>query len=194
MNEVLEPLLHLPGVRLAALVSQDGVPIAAPGASRADGVGDCAEPWRDASVLSALAASWMDELARAVGKISWELPQRAVLRAARGTLLLMPTAGAVLVVVLERGTGAETLWLPMEGVAARIQRRLCAMGDGAGEVEHEEVSDVRSVGTEPVDASSETSAFDPRAALPGDAAGASDPGGVARGRVAPKGPEGTAGS
>ena len=194
MNEVLEPLLRVPGVRLVALVSQDGVPIAAPGASRANGGSDCAEAWRDASVLSALAASWMDELARSVGMISWEFPQRAVLRAARGTLLMMPTAGAVLVVVLERGTGADTLWLPMEGVAARIQRRLRALGGGAAEMEHEEVSDVRSVGAEPVDASSEASAFDPRAALPGETAGTGDPGVLARRRVAPEGPEGTAGS
>jgi len=99
-----------------------------------------------------------------------------------------------MVVVLDRGTGADALWLPMEGVAARIQRVLRAMGDGAGEKEHEGVSAARSAGAELADVSSETTAFDPRAALPGDTAGTSDPGGIARERALPKGPEGTAGS
>ena len=148
--------------------------------------------WSSASVLAALCASWMDELARSVGKISWALPQRAVLRAARGTLLMMPTSGAVLAVVLERDTAADSLWLPMEGVAARIQRVLRAMG--AADQEREGEFETRPSGAESGGASCEALDIDPRAALPGGASASEEPGGLLDSTVVRRGPEGTAGS
>lgn len=190
MKDVLEPLYAVAGVRATALVTADGVPIAALGTVAS--AEDCAEPWRDASVLAALCASWMDELARSVGKISWALPQRAVLRAARGTLLMMPTSGAVLAVVLERDTAADSLWLPMEGVAARIQRVLRAMG--AADQEREGEFETRPSGAESGGASCEALDIDPRAALPGGASASEEPGGLLDSTVVRRGPEGTAGS
>ena len=76
-----------------------------------------------------------------------------MLRAAHGTLLMLPAAGAVLVVVLEGGLGPEQLWLPMEGAAARIQRHLRGMGS--------------SVAQAGVGAAGARAAGEPMAALPG---------------------------
>ena len=129
MIEALQPLTQQPGVLLAALVSSDGVPVAAPG-SRAmcEGSGEHAG-FGDPEALAALSAGWLDELTTSVGLLSCNAPRRVVLRAARGTLLLLRTSGAVLLVVLEAGLGPDELWLPMEGAVARIQRLLRGMGD-----------------------------------------------------------------
>jgi predicted regulator of Ras-like GTPase activity (Roadblock/LC7/MglB family) len=83
----------------------------------------------DPDALAALSAGWLDELSTSVGLLSCDAPRRVVLRAARGTLLLLRTSGAVLLVVLEAGLGPDELWLPMEGVVARIQRILRGMGE-----------------------------------------------------------------
>jgi predicted regulator of Ras-like GTPase activity (Roadblock/LC7/MglB family) len=125
--QVLEPLAQQPGVLLAALVSSDGVPVAVPGSSptRSDEHGT----FGDAEALAALSAGWLADLTSSLGLLSCDSPRRVVLRAARGTLLLLRTSGAVLLVMLEAGLGPDELWLPMEGVAARIQRILRGMGE-----------------------------------------------------------------
>jgi predicted regulator of Ras-like GTPase activity (Roadblock/LC7/MglB family) len=125
--EIIQPLASLPGVLVAGLVTDDGVPVAVPGA--ASGEGEAGAPWRDPDVLAAIAAAWTDDLERALGKLSWDAPRRAAMRAARGTLLVLPTSGALLVVVLEQGMQPDGLWLSMEGAAARIERMLRGMGD-----------------------------------------------------------------
>lgn len=125
MIEVLEPLTQQPGVLLAALISADGVPVAMPGA-RAVAVEHAR--FGDSEALAALSAGWLDELTTSLGLLSCDAPRRVVLRAARGTLLLLRTSGAVLLVVLEAGLGPDELWLPMEGAVARIQRILRGMG------------------------------------------------------------------
>ena len=121
MIEIIEPLARVPGVRMAALVTEDGVPVAVPGRHAAE-AGLSAGAALDENALAALSAGWLAELTRAVGGLSWGSPRRVVLRAARGTLLILRASGAVLLVVLEGGLGPEELWLPMEGVAARIRR------------------------------------------------------------------------
>lgn len=129
MNELLEPLAALPGVLMTALVTEDGVPVVVPGRGELGSeAADAAHPYRDPDVLAALTASWMDELARSVGQLSWNTPERAVLRAARGTLLLLPTSGALLVAVIDRGLRPDELWLSLEGAAARVRRHLRGMG------------------------------------------------------------------
>jgi len=126
--EVLDPLVIQPGVLLAALISDDGVPVAVPGMkSDVDGM-ECGA-FGDSEALAAICAGWIDELSQSVALLSCDAPRRVVLRAARGTLLLLRTSGAVLLVVLEPGLGPDELWLPMEGVAARIQRILRGMGE-----------------------------------------------------------------
>ena len=121
MIEIIEPLANVPGVRMAALVTEDGVPVAVPGRHVSEASSPAGAAF-DENALAALSAGWLAELTRAAGGLSWGTPRRAVLRAARGTLLILRTSGAVLLVVLEGGLGPEELWLPMEGVAARIRR------------------------------------------------------------------------
>ena len=124
MREVLDPLAHIPGVRLAALISPDGVPIATARAVR-DGQ-DPAGLDQDAALNghTALAAGWLAEVTRAVQQQSWSAPMRAVLRASHGTLVLHHAPGAIVLAVLERGVPYEELLVPIEGVIARMQRVL----------------------------------------------------------------------
>lgn len=129
MKHVLEPLARTPGVRLAALVTPDGVPITVHGSKRRenDGAKDSLlekSAADDADALAALATGWIGEIQRAIAPLSWDEPRHLVLRAARGTLVVMPAPGALLVVVLESGMRAEELRLSMEGAVARIHRHL----------------------------------------------------------------------
>jgi predicted regulator of Ras-like GTPase activity (Roadblock/LC7/MglB family) len=116
VNHVLEPLIRIPGVRCALISTPDGVPIAMRGeldaASRSDG-GDA---------LAGLVAGWLNSLGPSLGLVSWDLPQRIVLRAARGTLIVRRAPTAILLVVLEPGSSAEELRLPLEAALNRLQR------------------------------------------------------------------------
>jgi len=130
MIEILEPLAQLAGVRVVALVTHDGVPVAIPGKA-ADVDNDTMDdevPFTDGEALSALSIGLLDELSRGMGLLSGGAPNRVILKAARGTLVMMPAAGAVLVAVLRGGMNPEELRLPMDGAAARIQRILRGMG------------------------------------------------------------------
>lgn len=134
MIEQLEPLTRHAGVRLAALVTDDGVPIAfcRPGEGEDfDGQEGPANPAPTAEMeaLAAGAVGLIGELGAATGALSWKTPERICLRAVRGTLLMLRTSNAVLVVVLEAGMDPEGLRLPMDGIAARIQRVLRGMGE-----------------------------------------------------------------
>jgi predicted regulator of Ras-like GTPase activity (Roadblock/LC7/MglB family) len=115
VNEVLEPLVCVPGVRLAALATLDGVPIACRGELEGsdEGGGDA---------LAGLVAGWLASLEPSLGLMSWDAPQRIVLKCTRGTLVVRRTASANLLVVLEPGTSAEELRLPVEAALARLQR------------------------------------------------------------------------
>jgi predicted regulator of Ras-like GTPase activity (Roadblock/LC7/MglB family) len=113
MNEVLESLTREPGVRRALLVASDGVLIATCGLE--------ADPHVAGSV-AALAAGWMQDIRRAVDPMAWGAPCRCVMRAQRGSLVLLAAHDAILAVVLERGAAPEELRLPMEAAAARLGR------------------------------------------------------------------------
>ncbi len=126
MIEILDPLARTPGVRWVGLVTQDGVPIAVPGCSRADEEKSGEELSPEA--VAALATAWLDDSSRSLATLSWDAPRRVVMRAARGTLVMLATRGAVLMTVLDTGVGPEELRLPMDGVVARIQRTLRGMG------------------------------------------------------------------
>lgn len=134
MREVLEPLARVPGVRCAVMVSADGVPIAvqgcaSPRAKERDPLRFAGSP-EDLTAFAGLAAGWLNEIRRAVDPLTWDPPQRVVLRAQRGTLVLLTTRGAILAVVLDRGMAAEELRLPMEAASARLQRMLRRTGAG----------------------------------------------------------------
>jgi predicted regulator of Ras-like GTPase activity (Roadblock/LC7/MglB family) len=125
MIEVLDPLSKLAGVRLAVLVTPDGVPVCVRGKHAAEPQSAAAD---DVDSLAALATSWLVELSRSVAPLSWHPPQRVVLCAARGTLVMLAVPGAVLLAVCDRGTSPDELRLPMEGAVARMQRILRGMG------------------------------------------------------------------
>ena len=73
---------------------------------------------------TALAAGWMAEVTRSVLQLSWNAPQRAVLRATQGTMVLHHAPGAIVLAVLERGVPYEELRVPIEGAIVRMQRLL----------------------------------------------------------------------
>jgi len=147
VNHALELLAELPGVRHVMLVSEDGVPVATirggpkpspapeesvdldPEAERPE-----LEPLGTKDALAGLAIGLLSELTQAAGQLSWDAPRRVVLKAARGTLVLHTMRGAVLLVLLGRGSGPEEIRLAMEGTIARIERSLRGMGrSGAAE-------------------------------------------------------------
>jgi len=132
VKQFLETLARIPGVRMSALATPDGVPIwhmssaaemraAQVAAQEADSESGQS---LDVHALSALATNWMGEIGRCCAPLSWDTPRRFVLRAARGTLLVQEAPGAVLVVLLEGGVRPEDLRLPMDSVVARVQRHL----------------------------------------------------------------------
>ncbi len=127
MKAILEPLAMIPGVRMTALISEDGVPIVtARGAGRSQENEDPQNIDHDdvLNSFTAMAAGWLGEISRAVGQLSWSSPTRVVLKATQGEMVLQKAPGAVVLVVLERGVTAEELRVPMEGAIARMHRVL----------------------------------------------------------------------
>jgi len=119
VRALLEPLATLPGVQIAMLVSEDGVPIVVRGETRQEGGQENVD---DAEVLAGLTAGWIADICRAVAPISWSTPRHLVLRASRGTLIAMQAPRALLVVVIGRGVQPGELRLPMESAIARMAR------------------------------------------------------------------------
>jgi len=146
MKAALAPLAAAPGVTLAMIVSQDGVPIVVRGEHRhadrqkdpsgdgRDGTSDPVADARleDADALAALAAGWISDLARAAAPISWAAPRYLVLRAARGSLLAMQLPRAVLIVLIGPGMRPADFRLSMEAAVARIDRGMRALSQRPG--------------------------------------------------------------
>jgi hypothetical protein len=125
VNEALEPLASLPGVRLVILVSPDGVPVVVRGKGAlksADAERTFLEENPDS--LAGMAANWLHELAASIAPLGWNAPWRAVMRTGRGTLVMVNAPSSLLAVVIEPGGSAEDLRLPMEGAVGRMQRIL----------------------------------------------------------------------
>lgn len=174
MKRVLDPLAHVPGVRRALLISRDGVPIThldGGAAAEAGGSTSWAVSSEDLSAFAGMATGLMAEIHRAVDPLSWGMPQRIVLRAARGTLILVGTQRVTLAVELERGMAAEELRLPMESTIARLRRALERSAPGepkpvaaqrhtvaAGDATTDEPPGLFPGATEASDAGSDTSA------------------------------------
>jgi len=144
MKNSIAPLAALPGVTLAMLVSQDGVPVVVRGDHRKDSTDTLRDAHlEDADALAGLAAGWIADLTRASAPISWNAPRYLVLRAARGSLLAMQVPRALLVVVLGSGMRPEDFRLAMESAAARVER-----SQRPGAHRNEMPSDPRSEGAE----------------------------------------------
>jgi predicted regulator of Ras-like GTPase activity (Roadblock/LC7/MglB family) len=122
MIELIEPLVAIPGVRLAVLVSSDGVPVVARGRLPIEGESTSLEENTDA--LSGMAAGWLQGVTNSLAPLSWDAPERLVMRCARGTIVMSPAPGAALMVLLEPGATADALRLPMQGTVARLERLL----------------------------------------------------------------------
>jgi len=127
VKSVIGYLARIPGVRFAAIISPDGVPIACQGrvcdeeGTAGGGELGAAE---QAGAFAGLSAGWLNELKRTVDAVTWDAPRRVVLRAQRGTLCMLSVENAIFTVILERGMDAEELRLPMEAAAARLARLL----------------------------------------------------------------------
>ncbi len=126
MIEILEPISSIPGVRMAGLVTKDGVPIVAPGKASEELAPTNAMV--DIEAMSAIAVQYFDELSRLTGELTWDRPSSVVVRGARGTLMVRTVRGGVLLALLDSGVGADQLRLPMDGAAMRIARMLSSMG------------------------------------------------------------------
>jgi len=125
LKEVLEPLVRIPGVRFAAIISADGVPVALiEGEANSDQDTDFVSAAGDQEAFAGLCAGWLAELKHSVAPLSWESPRRVVMRATRGAIVIYEGPGAILLVVLEHGAVPEELRVPMEGAASRMQRLL----------------------------------------------------------------------
>ncbi len=124
MKAVLDPLAHIPGVRLAALISVDGVPIATAEATREGETASMIDQDEELNSYTALAAGWLADVTRSCSQLSWDSPLRAVLQATHGTLVLHNAPGAIVLAVLERGVPYEELRVPIEGAIGRMQRLL----------------------------------------------------------------------
>lgn len=134
MIQVLEPLTQIPGVRVAVLVTPDGVPVAIRGKLSDipfELEGESNQEMsldEEAGSMAGLSIHWLQELTRSAGLLSCEGPRRVVLTGARGTLVLLHAPGGILLTILDRGASPEDLRLPMEGAVARMQRILRNMG------------------------------------------------------------------
>lgn len=129
MKHLLEPLATIPGVRTTVLMTPDGVPICVQGAK-----GQKDPETAEVHALAGLATGWIGEVTRAVAPLSWGAPQRYVLQAARGTLVILEAPGALLLVVLDGGLQPEDLRLPMDVAVQRIQRHVRGAGIDGGEM------------------------------------------------------------
>lgn len=133
MKAVLEPLALVPGVRMTAVIGFDGVPVASMPGCRMRGENGSATASLDSDEglhsFAALASGWMSDLTRTLGQLAWNAPDRAVLVATHGALVLQRGPGAILLVVLEHGTSPEELRVPMEGALGRMRRLLRGLGD-----------------------------------------------------------------
>ena len=133
MIHVIEPLAKVPGVRVAMLVTNDGVPVTVRGKRASTDPDDRSAYEEDAESLAGLATNWFHELTRSGGLLSWNPPRRAVLHASRGTIVLLSAPAGTLLVLIDRGTSDEDLRLPMDGAVARMQRVLRSLGSEQAE-------------------------------------------------------------
>lgn len=138
MQDVLLELTQLPGVKQAAVISSDGVPLCVlerAGSAGADFI-DCTTTDRtslagqriDPASLVALAASWIDDVMRAGGQIAWEVPKRFVLAASQGSLVVQHGPNAHVMVVLEPGTSTDLVALPLDVAVEKLQKLLRDLG------------------------------------------------------------------
>ena len=120
MKEVLAPLAQVPGLQKALVIGDDGLLIQSlvcPGA-------DLERETRQHDASCALVLGWAEELAGRLGQLSWEQPQRFVLRGSRSSLVVCRCPHSWLAAWIEPGALAEDLRVPMGAALGRIARLL----------------------------------------------------------------------
>lgn len=139
MRDVLDSVIGQPGVRVAAIFSNDGLALCILEADTATGawldITSCAAPSDaaerdrvDATSIVAFAASWIDDLARTSGGVGWEFEKRFSMVASEGSLVIQLGPGANVLAVLEPEVDPRSVSLPMEVAVERLQRLLREMG------------------------------------------------------------------
>ncbi len=139
IREVLDSVTAQPGVRVAAIFSNDGMALCILEADAATGawldITSCVTPVDsvdrdrvDASSIVAFAASWVDDLARTSGGVGWEFEKRFSMVASEGSLVVQLGPGANVLAVLEPEVDPASVSLPMEVAVERLQRLLREMG------------------------------------------------------------------
>lgn len=113
MKAVVESLRRIGGVRMAALVMKDGVPVVCEGG----------DPALSPEALGALAAALMSDMERASASMSLPAPRRAVLRASRGSAVVQSFEHGMLVALLDAGAPLEQLCPALDAAVARLSRR-----------------------------------------------------------------------
>ncbi|MDG1050507.1 MAG: hypothetical protein P8R46_09905 [Planctomycetota bacterium] len=139
MRDVLESVTSLEGVRLAAVLGRDGLPLCVleegprPGewvdATAGGPPSGALRPGEsDSSSLVAFAASWVDDLSRTSEGVGWEFEKRFTLVGSEGALVVQLGPGANVLAVLGPDVTPESVALPMDVSVERLQRLLREMG------------------------------------------------------------------
>ena len=113
MKAVLDALRNIGGVRMAALVMKDGVPVVCSGA----------DPALEADALGALAAGYLRELEQAATALSLPTPRRALVRATRGSVYVHNLEAGLLVVLVDSGAPLEQVGPALDAAVTRLTRR-----------------------------------------------------------------------
>ncbi|MCP4870679.1 MAG: hypothetical protein GY898_18415 [Proteobacteria bacterium] len=139
MRDVLDSVTTLPGVRLAAIFSNEGVPLCILEADAAAGTwaditsgsataADSSGQQVDAASIVAFAASWVEDLARTCGGVGWDFEKRFSMIASEGALVVQRGPGANVLAVLDLGVDPEAVHFPLDVAVERLHRLLREMG------------------------------------------------------------------
>ena len=139
MRDVLDSVTSQPGVCLAAIFSNEGVPLCILEASgSADAWNDITKGSAvaadangqqvDAASIVAFAASWVEDLDRTCGGVGWDFEKRFSMVASEGSLVVQRGPGANVLAVLEPGVDPQSVHFPLDVSVERLHRLLREMG------------------------------------------------------------------
>ena len=137
MRDVLQSVTSIPGVQVAAVFSDDGLPLCILEADaatsewhdRTAASGLAVESLRiDPASIVAFAASWVEDLCHTGASADWGFERRFTLVATEGTLVVQLGPAANVLAVLEPGVAADSVAFPMEVAVERLQRLLRGLG------------------------------------------------------------------
>jgi predicted regulator of Ras-like GTPase activity (Roadblock/LC7/MglB family) len=113
MLDILNELKHVPGVRGAAIVLDDGVIVASALSSASD-----------TDSYAALVSSLLSQITKCLPKLGLGNLRRATVTATRGRFTLTDLGGAWLVTEIERGMESQNIELDIESAGSRLRKRM----------------------------------------------------------------------